>query len=73
MSLLDAERVQVRLAVVDEHIRCENRHDLEAVMGILEPALGSMTSRGEITAVVSTACGRITLISCAHCRISPLR
>src|ERR1017187_4616885 len=33
MSLLNAERVQVRLAVVDEHIRCENRPHLEAVMG----------------------------------------
>lgn len=33
MSLLEAERVQVRQAVVEEHIRCENRHDLEAVMG----------------------------------------
>ncbi len=32
MGLLEAERLQVRLAVVEEHIRCENRHDLEAVM-----------------------------------------
>jgi len=32
MSLLEAERVQARMAVVDEHIRCENRHDLDAVM-----------------------------------------
>jgi steroid delta-isomerase-like uncharacterized protein len=31
MSLLE-ERVQARMAIVDEHIRCENRHDLEAVM-----------------------------------------
>jgi steroid delta-isomerase-like uncharacterized protein len=32
MSLLDSERVQQRIAIVDEHIRCENRHDLDAVM-----------------------------------------
>jgi len=32
MSLPDAERVRARMAVVDEHIRCENRHDLDAVM-----------------------------------------
>ena len=32
MSLLEAERVRARMAVVDEHIRCENRHDLEGVM-----------------------------------------
>lgn len=32
MSLLDVDRVQARVAVVDEHIRCENRHDLDAVM-----------------------------------------
>jgi steroid delta-isomerase-like uncharacterized protein len=33
MSLLDAEqRVQARMAVVDEHVRCENRHDLDALM-----------------------------------------
>ena len=29
---LETERLQARLAVVDEHIRCENRHDLDAVM-----------------------------------------
>ena len=28
----DAERMQARLAVVDEHIRCENKHDLEGVL-----------------------------------------
>lgn len=32
MSQLEAEWVQTRIAVVDEHIRCENLHDLEAVM-----------------------------------------
>jgi steroid delta-isomerase-like uncharacterized protein len=32
MSVPEAERVQARLAVVNEHIRCENRHDLDAVM-----------------------------------------
>src|SRR4030095_4087903 len=29
---LTAARVQARIAVVDEHIRCENRHDLDALM-----------------------------------------
>ncbi|HXG97332.1 MAG TPA: nuclear transport factor 2 family protein, partial [Gemmatimonadales bacterium] len=32
MSLLEAERAHARAAVVDEHIRCENRHDLDAMM-----------------------------------------
>jgi steroid delta-isomerase-like uncharacterized protein len=32
MSPLDPERVRARIAVVDEHVRCENRHDLDAVM-----------------------------------------
>jgi steroid delta-isomerase-like uncharacterized protein len=32
MSLLEAERAQARTAVVEEHIRCENRHDLDAMM-----------------------------------------
>jgi len=26
------ERTEARIAVVEEHVRCENRHDLEAVM-----------------------------------------
>ena len=29
---LDAERLRIRTAVVDEHIRCENRHDVDALM-----------------------------------------
>jgi len=32
MSLLEVDRLQARMAVVDEHIRCENLHDLDAVM-----------------------------------------
>src|ERR1043166_957286 len=32
MSLLKAERIQARMAIVDEHIRCENPHDLDGVM-----------------------------------------
>ena len=32
MSLPEAERGQARMAVVDEHIRGENRHDLDEVM-----------------------------------------
>jgi steroid delta-isomerase-like uncharacterized protein len=32
MSLPEAERIQARMAVVEEHIRGENRHDLDAVM-----------------------------------------
>ena len=31
-SLLETKRVEARKAVVDEHIRCENRHDLDAVI-----------------------------------------
>jgi len=26
-SSLEAERIKARMAIVDEHIRCENRHD----------------------------------------------
>ncbi len=32
MSVAAQERDQVRIARVEEHLRCENRHDLEAVM-----------------------------------------
>src|SRR5215472_1142609 len=32
MSPLDANRLQARIALVEEHVRCENRHDLDAVM-----------------------------------------
>ena len=32
MSLVEAERAHARAAVVDEHIRCENSHDLDALM-----------------------------------------
>ena len=32
MTRSPAERVAARIAVVDEHVRCENRHDLGAVM-----------------------------------------
>jgi steroid delta-isomerase-like uncharacterized protein len=32
MSVSDDQRVQGRRAVVEEHIRCENRHDLDALM-----------------------------------------
>ena len=29
---LEPERVQARVAIVDEHVRCENEHDLDAIM-----------------------------------------
>jgi steroid delta-isomerase-like uncharacterized protein len=32
MSLIKAEHIQARVAIVEEHIRCENRHDLDGVM-----------------------------------------
>ncbi len=32
MSAPAVERVNARMAIVEEHIRCENRHDLEAVL-----------------------------------------
>src|SRR5262245_44043629 len=32
MPTFDAEHINARMAIVDEHIRCENRHDLDAVM-----------------------------------------
>jgi steroid delta-isomerase-like uncharacterized protein len=32
MTLLEAERARARTAIVAEHIRCENRHDLDAMM-----------------------------------------
>src|SRR6266705_1330729 len=32
MTLLELERARARTAIVDEHIRCENRHDLDATM-----------------------------------------
>jgi len=32
MTLLEMQRAQARTAIVDEHVRCENRHDLDATM-----------------------------------------
>ena len=32
MSVMDADRIRRRSAIVEEHIRCENGHDLDAVM-----------------------------------------
>ena len=32
MTRLELERARARTAIVDEHIRCENRHDLDAMM-----------------------------------------
>jgi len=32
MARLDAERIAARVAAVEEHIRCENLHDLEGLM-----------------------------------------
>jgi steroid delta-isomerase-like uncharacterized protein len=32
MSSVEAERAHARAAVVDEHVRCENSHDLDALM-----------------------------------------
>lgn len=37
MSVLMAERVRARRAIVEEHIQCENRHDLDAVMATFGP------------------------------------
>ena len=28
----ESERLRARMALVDEHVRCENRHDVEALM-----------------------------------------
>jgi steroid delta-isomerase-like uncharacterized protein len=33
MTPPDAQRMKMRAALVDEHIRCENGHDLDAIMG----------------------------------------
>ena len=30
--IITAERLKARMDIVDEHVRCENRHDLEGVM-----------------------------------------
>jgi steroid delta-isomerase-like uncharacterized protein len=32
MTVVETERLKARLAVVDQHVRAENQHDLEAVM-----------------------------------------
>jgi steroid delta-isomerase-like uncharacterized protein len=32
MSEVDAARLEARLAVVEEHVKCENRHDLSGLM-----------------------------------------
>lgn len=37
MSQSVGESTESRIAVVEEHVRCENRHDLDAVMGTFGP------------------------------------
>lgn len=32
MPAIEGERIKARMAIVDDHIACENRHDLDAVM-----------------------------------------
>jgi hypothetical protein len=32
MSAFDVERLQARLAIIEAHVRCENRHDLAGLM-----------------------------------------
>lgn len=56
MSPIDARRLQARTALVDEHVRCENRHDLDAVMATFgmearyddEPWEDHRTGRGAV-------------------------
>ena len=73
MSLLEAEHVQARMAVVDEHIRCENRHDLDAVMATFGMDARYDDEPWGITALAATECGRTTASSCARCPIWQLR
>ena len=37
MSVFDVDRAKARIATVEEHIRSENRHDLDAVMATFGP------------------------------------
>ena len=37
MPLIEEKRLEARMAIVDNHIACENRHDLEAVMATFGP------------------------------------
>ncbi len=60
MSLLEAKRAQARTAVVDEHIRCENRHDLDAMMATFGMDARYDDEPWGITALPATVCGRIT-------------
>ena len=73
MSLTEAERARARKAIVEEHIRCENLHDLEAMMATFGSMQDTMTSRGQITVLAGTECARITPSSCARYPISQLR
>jgi steroid delta-isomerase-like uncharacterized protein len=34
---LEAERLKARVAIVEEHVRCENSHDLDAIMATFGP------------------------------------
>ena len=37
MPAIEDERLKARMEIVDDHISCENRHDLEAVMATFGP------------------------------------
>ena len=64
----DGDRVQARLAVVDEHIESENKHDLEGVLA----TFGS-DARYEDEPWGDHRTGRDSLLACRARRFSALR
>ena len=69
MSLIESERARARAAVVDEHIRCENSHDLDALMATFGINAQYDDEPWGTTALAAMECARITASSCARYRI----
>ena len=65
MSASDVERLRARLAIVEEHVRCENRHDLVGLM-----ATFGADARYDVTVLASKACALTTPSFSHHCPTS---
>ena len=73
MSLVEAERAHARAAVVDEHIRCENSHDLDALMATFGMNIRYDDEPWEDHRIAAMECAHITPSSCSRYRTWPLR
>ena len=71
MPEVDPARLKARLATVEEHVRCENRHDLAGLLATSGDESRYDDAHAPITALVSTPCARTTPDCSRRCPIFP--